>query len=168
MATDTLNLDVLHTDDQSFDDWYAAYEDTAQDRIRARNILADLTWGDWCLWQGWAVCGIDTLPADRIREARKLIVRRVRGNRIRRTPADPLVPILREGDLITFLDEDERTLWLNVYVNGRDLAKLAARRGWTLDRAQRVLRAARVVVEHLLPPDAVGPELVNGQARLTI
>lgn len=168
MATATLDLDTLAADGKSFDEWIRAHADTAQDRIRARNILADLTWGEWCLWQGWAVCGLETLPADRLREARKLIVRRVRGNRIRTTPADPLVPILREGDLITFLDEDERTLWLNVYVGGRDLGKLAARRGWTLDRAQRVLRAARVVVEHLLPPDAVGPELVNGQARLTI
>lgn len=160
----TLNLDAL-----GFDALMAEHEDASNDAIRARDVLAPLTWRQWCAWQAWAVCGEDpdALPPDPLSTARELLLEGVESCDTTCPKADPEVPVLRERDLMLALNEEELRLWLNHYVGGYCAEYLGRTRGWSVRIVKSRLATCRAAVELLLPPDCVGLDVACGQRRLT-
>lgn len=149
------------------DEWLAAHE--ALDRLHARDILAPLTWGQWCIWQAWAVCGAAerSLPGDTLLIARRRLLASVKRHDLDEPKRDPAVPVLRERDLLTVLDDEAISLWLNRYVTGRSVDDLAAAREISVSAAHKRLVGIRAALQLLLPPDVIGGEHANAQCSLT-
>lgn len=161
----TLNLDAL-----GFDALMADHYDTSRDAERARDVLTPLLWPEWVIWQAWAVCGVvaDARQGKTLFLARKKLLDGVKALDLTAPKADLSVPVLREHDLLLALDEDELLLWTSYYIGGRSDRYLAARRGCSPRSIHHRLARIRPVVEVLLPPDTVGPDIANGQCRLTL
>lgn len=174
MPTEAIDLDALDLDGLTFDALVQAHTDTAEDRIRARDMLAPLTWPEWAAWQAWAICGEEPRPgtpcAELAATARSKLLRAARSLDEHPRKCDRQVPTLSEGEVIDVLDDpDLRAAWLAVYVRGRPLEVVAADAGMTPARYDwDLLRPARKLIELCLPPASVGVAVANGQLNLTI
>lgn len=174
MPTEAIDLDTLDLNGLTFDAFVRSHTDTAEDRIRARDMFAPLTWAEWAAWQAWAICGEEPRPgtpsADLAAAARVKLLRAARSEVERPRKRDRQVPTLSEGEVIDVLDDpDLRAGWLAVYVGGRPLEEVAAEAGMVPSRFDwQVLRVARELIELCLPPASVGVAVASGQLNLTI
>lgn len=154
--------------DAEVDEWLAHHR--TRDRARSRDVLAPLTWRQWCVWQAWAVCGCsrEDLPEPVLLAATSRLLTAVEEGTPDNPKRDQQVPVLPESELFLALDDEQVAVWLNHYIHDRPIEYLAARRDLVPVTIERRLGVIRPLVQVLLPPDCIGAGLADAQCELTL